>query len=418
VDLARVPQRRLSRAALIAGGAGLFAIATALAAITLFRSDDAGPLVDRSTIVTDVARRGDLERSIGAAGTLASEDLHVVSALEPGTVDELLVKPGTRVRTGDVIARLENADLEEAVVDARSAVDVANAVLASAHEQAEAAALTRQSALASAEAQMQVDATNARSLETLHRGGLVADATFRIAEIKASESHRQVVIGRAQQSVGAADDDAKIAAARAQLEQASALLAARESHLAALVVRARSPGVVQSVAVDLGSRVEVGTQVAQIADVQALKAVLQVAESQAHDVVPGMTVRVDTGSGIAVGSVARIAPAALNGSVAVDVLFGRALPRGARPDLNVDGTIELERLPDVTSIARPAGASDDAIVDLYRLSADGSRAALVRIALGRGSADRVAVRSGLNPGDTVIVSDTSAYDGHTTLRLR
>ena len=173
----------------------------------LVRGGEDGPVVDRSTIVTDVARRGDLERSIAAAGTLASEDLHVVSAIEPGTVAEILVKPGTRVRAGDVIARLENSDLEAAAIDARSAVDVANALLASA-----SSAGGRVNAAIHAR---RCGSTKCRRtppdalLETLHRSGLVADSTYRIAQIKAGESKRQVSIGQAQRSVGEADQTAK-----------------------------------------------------------------------------------------------------------------------------------------------------------------------------------------------------------------
>jgi HlyD family secretion protein len=417
MDVVRERRRKLPRPLLIGGAAAVLTLAAVIAAVAMLREGEGGVLVDRSTIVTDVVRRGTLERSVSAAGTLASEDVHVVSAIEPGTVAALFVKPGASVRGGDAIARLENHDLEAAVIDARSALDVAQAQLVSAREQAAAAALTQQSTLAGMQAQMQEDVTNAQTLETLQHSGLVADSTFRIAQIRADESRRQVSIGQAQRSVGAADQDAKISAAQAQVAQAAAALGAREDQLSALTVRARSPGVVQTVAVDLGSRVEIGAQLAQVADQRSLKAVLQVAEGQVHDVLTGMPVKIDTGNGVAAGRVVRIAPSAQNGSVAVDVRFNGSLPPGARPDLTVDGTIELEKIPDTISIARPAGASDDSDVDLYRIDANGARAYLAHVALGRGSADRVAVRSGLQPGDTVIVSDTSSYDGQSTLRL-
>jgi HlyD family secretion protein len=402
---------------LIAGGIVTLVALAAAGTFSLLHAADGAVLVDRSTIVTDVVQRGTLERSISAAGSLAAEDVHVVSAVEPGVVATVDVKPGAAVRAGDSIARLENPDLDAAVIDARSSLTVAQAQLASAQEQAAASALTQQSALAQDQAQMQEDVTNAESLATLHRGGMVADSTFRIAQIHAATSQRQVQIGRAEVSVGAADARARVAAAQAEVDRASALLDAREAQLAALTVRARAAGVVQTVAVEPGAHVDVGAQLAQIADQRALEAVLAVAESEAHDVVIGMTVLVDTGNGTATGHVTRIAPTAQNGSVAVDVRFDRSLPPGARPDLTVDGTIELERIPDAVYVARPAGVADDSTADVYRLDASGTRAALARVSFGRGSNDRIEVRSGLAPGDGIIISDTSSYGGRGSLRF-
>jgi HlyD family secretion protein len=399
-----------------AGVALIAALAVAWPALT--RGGEAGPVVDRSTIVTDVARVGTIERSIAAAGVLASETARVVSSAQSGVVTAVLVKPGAEVNAGDPIVRLDNPDLDAQVLTAKSALRVAQAQLASAREQARSSALVRQSNVAGAQAQMREDETNARALESLHRDGLVPDVQYRIAKIKAEQSRQQVAIGRSQIGVDRADQLAKVAAAQAQVEQASAQLANHEAQVGALVVTAGGPGVVQSVKVDPGAHVDIGSEVARIADQRALKAVLQVPESQVHDVFAGMQARVDTGNGTATGRVVQIAPSAVNGSVAVDVAFTRQLPPGARPDLNVDATIELERIPKAVSIARPAGAADDTTITVFRLVRDGSRAVPVRVRLGRGSLERVQVVSGLSRGDAVIVSDTSAYGGQPVLRLR
>lgn len=401
----------------VAAGAALLVLAALIPAWAMLTHRSVGVSVDRSTIVTATARIGNIDRTVGAPGSLASKSVRIVATSESGTVATVLVKPGAQVDAGDPIARLENPQLEAAVVDADSALRVARAELASAREQARAAALSQQSALASAQAQMQEDQTNARSLRSLHRSGLIADSTYRIARIRDAQSARQVRISESQVSVAAADQRAKIAAAQAQVDEAAAQLSTREAQVAALIVRTGGPGVVQSVTADLGAHIDVGSEVARVADQHALKAVLAVPEGLAHDVVVGMRAQIDTGNGIVVGRVARIAPAAQNGSVAVDIAFFRPLPRGARPDLSVDGVIELERIPRALSIARPANALDNTTVTLFRLNHNGSRALPVQVHLGRGSVNRVQVLSGLSPGDTVIISDTSAYDAQPLLRI-
>lgn len=401
----------------IAGGAVLIA-AAAFALFSLAHTSDSGLAVDRSSVVSDVARIGTLQRSISASGTLAAENIRVVAAAQPGVVENVFVKPGTYVAAGTPVAQLSNPDLEADVVSARSAVDVARAQLVSAQEEAKASALSTQSSFVSARAQAQEDDTNLQSLRYLHRNGFIADTTVRIADIKANQSSSQLGVARSQISVDAAQEEAKIAQARSQLDQAQAQLQAKEAEVDALLVRARLPGVVQSVAVDPGARAEAGAELARVADQRDLKAVLDVAEGQVHSVDIGTPVRIDTGNGAVNGRVARIAPSAQNGSVAVDVTFSGTLPPGARPDLNVDGTIDLETLRNVISIARPAGASDDTTVGLYRLDRGSNIARLIDVHLGRGSTDRVQVLSGIQPGDTVIVSDTSAYGGAPTLHLR
>ncbi len=417
MDVVREKKRSVPRGALAAIVVIVLLVAVGFSAYSLSHAGPGGVAVDRATIVTDVATRGTLMRSISAAGTLVSEEIRVVSVEQPGVVEQVFVKPGATVASGTAIAQLSNPDLDASVVAARSALQVAQAQLVSAQQEAKSASLTQQSSLAGAQAQMQEDVTNVSSLRELHRSGWVADTTFRIAQIKAQQSQRQVEISRSQVSVDSANQDAKIAQAQAQVDEAAATLQAKEAQVSALIVRARSGGVVQSVAVDPGAQVSAGTELARVADQRSLKAVLQVAEGQVHDIAVGMPARIDTGNGTVTGSVARIAPAAQNGSVAVDVDFTRALPPGSRPDLNVDGVVDLERIDNAISIARPAGAADNTTVNLYKISPDRIHAQLVDVHLGRGSADRVQVLSGISPGDTVIVSDTSAYGGQPVLRL-
>lgn len=416
MDVARAKSRGLSRNATIALMVALLIVAAAVALFSLTRTGG-GIVVERASVVTDTVHRGDLNRSISASGALAPQEVHIVAAVQPGIVESVLVKPGANVAAGSPIARLSNPDLDADVVAARSAVDVARADLASAQQQARASALAQRSAYTSARAQAEMDTTNVSGEAELHREGFIADQTYRIAQIKAGQSKDQLVVAHSQIGVDASEQSAKVAAAQAQLDQAQAQLQAKQAEVEALTVRAHSSGIVQSVAIDPGARVETGTELARVADQRDLKAVLQVPEGQAHAVTIGMPVRVDTGNGTVTGRVARIAPSAQDGSVAVDVSFLGALPAGARPDLNVDGTIDLQTLRNVLSIARPAGAADNSTVSLYRLEGGSAQAQLVQVHLGVGSTDRIQVLDGVSAGDIVIVSDTSAYGGAPVLRL-
>lgn len=418
MDVAREGRSPGRSRALAGAGIVVGALLFAWALRSFLGARDAGPTVDRAVIVTAMVRRGPFERSIAAAGTLQPEQVHVVSAAQDGVVAYVAVKPGAVVSVGSVIARLENPDLNTALVAAQSQLAVARANLASARQEAGAAHLARESAFADAQSQMQQDAVTVRTDRSLVAQGLIGSLSYRIAKIRAAQSGRQAAIGQAQITVDAADSQAKIAAAQAQVDVAAAELAGKQTQVASLVVRSGAPGIVEAINVESGARVTAGTQVASVADRRNLKAVLEVPETQVHDVLAGMSARIDTGNGVALGRVARIAPAADQGSVAVDVAFMHGLPAGARPDANVDGTIELSRIADTLSVARPAGAVDGTTIPLFKLVDGGNRAVRERVRLGQGSAGRVQVLSGLAAGDRVIISDTSSYDDSSTLRIR
>ncbi len=416
MDIVR-ERRRPFRGRYATVGLVVLAVVVAGSLIALMRPQANALSVDRSSIVTASVRRGVFERSVTATGTLSSKNVRVVTATQPGIVTAILVKPGAYVRAGAPLVRLENPSLEAAVVNARAAVESARAQLTSAREQARAAALTQESNLAGQEAQLQEDSTTASSLQSLHHDGLVADSTYRIATIKASQQARQVQIARAQVAVGTAQQDSQIVAARAQVDQAMVNLATQEENLAALTVQAGGSGVVQSMNVRIGSNVEGGKELATIADQQNLKAVLQVPESEAHAVNLGMPASVDTGNGTAVGTVSHISPVAQEHTVAVDISFPHPLPAGSRPDLGVTGTIQIQRLPDALSVQRPAGVNDNSETSLYVLDSRGDTAKRVRVRLGAGSTERIQILGGLTTGQTVIISDTSAFGDATELRI-
>jgi HlyD family secretion protein len=419
VDVVRIRRRpQIARATITA------AVAVALVAIAAWtlpalyaRRPAAEVAVSRDSLVIDAVRHGTLERSVTAAGVLVPDRVRIVATTADGIVADLPIRAGTRVAADTTIARLENPDLSVAVADASAQLDAARADVTSAREEAAAARLDEKAALRSARAENARANVEAGSDSELHRQGLIGDLQYHTAIIKSLEDRDLVAIANSKISVGAADADAKVAAAQARVDQFAAALSARRAQEATLVVSSGAPGIVQSVAVDPGQRVASGTELARIAGDRDLKAVLQVAESDMRGVIPGLRVRIVASDGSSIAArVARIAPAAANGAVAVDVALER-LPPGARADQSVDGTIVIDRMPNVLSIARPVAASGDGLVALYRLDHDGTHAYRTEVRLGSGSDARARVLSGLAAGDRVIVSDTSAYDAP-TLRIQ
>jgi HlyD family secretion protein len=417
MDVVRDRKGRLPKYALPIIGIVVLAALVAYALNTLSHSRAGGAIVDRSTLVTDTARHGTLVRSVSAQGAFRPDLVRVASATQSGVVNIIMVKPGSVVAPGTVIAQMENPALEAAVVAAKSQLAVAQANLASAQQQAQSSTLTQQTAVSDAQAQEQLNSLQASALRTLHNKGLVADVQYQQAQIQAKKSVNDVKQSRSQLAVGTVDARARVAAAQAQVAQTAALLAADNAQVSALTVRSATSGIVQSVDLDPGTSIAQNTPIAHIADTRSLKVVLQVAESDVHPVTVGMLTRIDSGNGVRVGRVARIAPSAQNGTVAVDVTLPE-IPPGARPDANVDGTIQISQIADAVSIARPAGASDGSTLDVFKVVDGGARAVRVRAHLGQGSNDRVQVLSGVAPGDVVIVSDMSSYLDQPELRLR
>ena len=412
MDTVRIRHRpRIARGVYSILSIVVLAIAAAFAVPALFAHRSAAePSVARASLTIDTVTRGPLERGVTAAGVLEPDRVRIVATVTDGIVADVAIRPGTRVGSDTIVARLENPDLAAAVADAAAQLAAANADVRSAREEAASASLDQATILRSARAEDARAAVEASADTALHVQGLVGDLQYRSALIKSGEDHDLVALAHSKISVGAVDADAKIAAAQARVEQFSATLAARRAQLATLVIRAGAAGVVLSVAVDPGQRVTSGSELARIADERSLKAVLQVAESDVRGVVPGLLARiVASDAGTMAGHVSRIAPAAQNGTVAVDVALDH-LPQGARSDQNVDGTIVISHVSRTLSLARPAAAADAGTVTLYRLDGDGTHAFRTQVELAPGSDDRSRIRTGLHAGDRAIVSDTSAFD--------
>ena len=383
--------------------------AIALAIVMSLRGlQPAAPSIARDGLVFDTATRGTLERVAQGPGTLQPEHIEVVAAPADGDVTEVPLKAGAHVTATTSLVRLRNPELEAALPDARAQIATAQAQVRSAQAVAATSHLDRQGALETLQAAQHQAALEERAYASLHARGLIGDLAYRQAAVKAADFAIQVRTGRAKLDSDAAEAAADVSAARSKVDDLQAIFAAKLSQLKTLDVRAGADGIVQEVTVEPGQRVAAGTTLARIADQRTLRAVLAIPETAARDIALGQPATVDTHAGTIAGRVARIDPASQNGSVEVDVALAGVLPAAARPDLTVDGTIEIARIPHALSIARPAGAADDSTLELYKLVARGSELRRVSVALGTGSLERVQVLSGLSAGDGVVVSDTSS----------
>ncbi len=368
----------------------------------------AAPSIARDGLVFDTATRGTLERVAQGPGTLQPEHVQIVSAPADGDVTLVPLKAGARVTAATTLVRLSNPELEAALPDARAQIAAAQAQVQSARAEAATSHLDREGALETLEASQHQASLEARAYASLHARGLVGDLAYEQSSVKAKDFAVQVRTARAKLRSDAAEADANVSAAAAKADDLQAIFAAKLAQLHALDVRAGAAGVVQQVLVDPGQRVAAGTTLARIADQRTLRAVLAIPETAARDVALGQPATIDTHAGTVAGRVARIDPASQNGSVEVDVALAGPLPAAARPDLTVDGTVEIARVPHALSISRPANAADDSTVDLFKVVERGNGLQRTRVRLGTGSVERVQVLSGLAPGDRVVVSDMSS----------
>ncbi|HEY0777875.1 MAG TPA: HlyD family efflux transporter periplasmic adaptor subunit, partial [Gemmatirosa sp.] len=404
----------------------------------LTRLEPAAPSVERATLWIDTVRRGPLVRQVRAPGTLVPEHVRLISALTQGRVEQLLVRPGATVEPGTVILELSNPDVQLQLLDAERQLGAAEANLVSLRAQLETQRLAEQSAVASIQSDYADARRTADVYEALGKKGMVTGNELASARDKAAslasrrevEQQRLVLAGR---TVGE-----QMALERANVERLRAVTQFQRDRVTGMHVVAGDSGVLQAMDLDLGQWVVPGQVLARVAQPGRLKAVLRVPETQAKDVAVGQPVAIDTRTGTAGGAeqragaavatggttgvmpghVMRVDPSVQNGTVAVEVALDGALPPGARADLSVDGTVEIERLPDVLYVGRPAYGQPESTVGLFRLSADGSTAERVRVTLGRASVNAVEVARGLRPGDRVIISDLSQYDAQDKLRIK
>lgn len=402
------------RIAFLCSGAALL-VALALLILGL---DPAAPTLDRNTVFLDTVRRGEMLLSVRGAGTLVPVDTRRVAAGTSGRVATVHALPGVRVEPETVILTLENPRLVQELTGAELDLAAAEASLQDRRVQLRRAVLQQRSVLASVEAEFRQAALDAEADAEIHAEGIIGrisleDSQEAAAELRMRAGHEGERLRLAQQVAAA-----ELVAEEARVARLRAVAELQQELVSRLEVRAGIAGVVQEVSVEVGQRVAPGDSLARVAEPSRLKAELRIAEVRAKDIEVGQTARVDTRNGIVSGRVSRVEPAVRDGAVTVDVMLTDELPRGARSELSVEGIVEIERLEDALHIGRPAFGQEGEEVDLFRISGDGSHAVRVRVRLGEASVSTVEIREGLMEGDTVILSDTSAWDGHDRIRLR
>lgn len=385
--------------------------------VALSRLKPAAPSVERATVWLDTVKRGPMLRQVRGLGTLVPEDITVIPATTDGRVERRLVLPGTAVEPNTLIMVLSNPELQQALVDAEWKLRAAQAELENLKVKLQSDRLTQQANAANVETEAHKNKLEADRDAELRRLGLVADITALKSKATAEDWANRDTIEKKRLEIGLEAIQAQIAVQQATVEQLKAMFALKKSQVEALNVRAGIHGVLQSLAVQVGQRIAVGTELARAVQPEKLKAELKVPETQAKDVALRQKAEVDTRNGIIPGVVSRIDPAAQNGTVTVDVRLEGSLPPGARPDLSVDGTIEIEKLDDVLYVGRPTLGQPNSQVTLFRLDPDGKGATRVQVKLGRSSVNTIEIVEGLRIGDQVVLSDMTAWDPYDRIRL-
>ncbi len=420
MDIQRTSQARKRRIRrVIFGSVGL--VVVALVTVGLSRLKPAAPSVDKGTIWTDTVKRGEMLREVRGTGTLLPEEIRWVPIVNPGRVERILVLPGAAVQADTVLIELSNPELEQAVFDSEWQCKAAAAELENLQAQLESLRLSQEAAAASLKADFSQAELEAEADEELCKDGLVPKLVMKRSRSKADELKSRVEIEEKRLKTSANAARAQVAVQQAKVEQLRAQSNLKRQQFDSLKVRAGLSGVLQKLGdreqLQVGQQLPSGANVARVADPRRLKAEIKIAETQAKDVQLGQLVSVDTRNGLVEGRVVRIDPAVQNGTVTVDVTLEGALPKGSRPDLSVDGTIQLERLADVVNVGRPVQGQAESTVGLFKLVNGGREAVRVQVKLGRSSVNAIEVRGGLEVGDQIIRSDMSQWDAYDRVRI-
>lgn len=378
----------------------------------------AAPSVDKATIWTDTVKRGSMLREVRGLGTLVPETIRLIPAITDGRVEERYLLPGVNLKPDTVILKLSNPDLQRAALDAEYQLKGGEAEQANLKAQLQNQLMDRTAAAAGVRSEYHQAQIQSETNDQLFKLGLISDVVQRTSKVKAEELGKQNEIAQKQVQTFADSISEQIAVQQAKVDGLRAMSQLKESQVGDLNVRPGIDGVLQELDVEVGQNVTQGTVLARVAQPTHLKAQLKIAETQAKDIVIGQKASIDTHNGVIPGHVTRIDPAVVNGTVTVDCALDGPLPSGARPDLSVEGTVEIERMTDVMYVGRPVHGEPDSTISLFKVSGDGSEANRVQVALGKTSVNTVEIKKGLQVGDQVILSDMSQNDNVDRIQLK
>jgi multidrug resistance efflux pump len=393
VDIPRAPRRQRKKYLYGAGAAAVFAFV----AVAVMGIGPAAPSVDRSAVFIDVVKRGTMLRQVRGPGTLVPEQIRWVPAVTAGRVERRYVEPGTRVETGTVLLELSNPDVQLEMLEVERQLSSAQAQLVNLRTNLETARLNQEAVVASTQTQYLEAKRNAEAAEELVRRNLMAASEALTDKERAEELATRLEIERKRLQIQSDAIGAQLEVQESQVERLEDIVQFHRERIASMRVVAGTPGVLQEIRVEEGQWVLPGQTLAKVVQPERLKAVLRIPEVQARDVTVGLRALIDTRTDTIPGRVIRIDPSVQSGAVNVDVALDGELPPGARPDLSVDGMVEIERLENVLHVGRPER---------------------VRVRLGRGSVNTIEILEGLVAGDRVILSDMSQWDDEDRLRLR
>ena len=390
-----------------------------LAGITvlLARLKPAAPTLERNLVWVDTVKRGQMLRQVRGLGTLVPEEIRWIAARTQGRVDKIILRPGAIVTPDSVILMLANPDVEQAAANADSQLHAAEAEFENLKVTLQSGVLAAESSAASVRADFEQTRLSASVNEQLFNDGLISKLDFELSKVRAEQAATRHAIEQKRYAFAKESTAPQLAVKQAEVDRIRAQAQLRHDELDALTVRSPMNGVLSALQVEVGAQIQPGSNLARVADPTKLKAEIRVAETQAKDILIGQPAEIDTRNGVVAGRVGRIDPAVQNGTVTVDVFITAELPKGARPDLSVDGTIELARLDDVVYVGRPAFGQEKSQVGIFKLDAEGVYAARTQVKLGRSSVNTIEIVSGLVPGDKVILSDMSQWDANDRIKL-
>jgi multidrug resistance efflux pump len=413
VDIARAPTRSKKR--WIYGGAGILGIV--ITTVALGRLEPAAPSVDAGPLWTDTVRLGPMLRDVHGPGTLVPEQIRWITAVTAGRVEQVMVQPGAPVEESTVLLVLSNPDVQIQTLDADRQLTAAESELVNLRTSLESQRLNQAANVASVRSQYREAMRKLEGDSSIARQGLISTNELKTSRDRAEELTERLRIEEQRLELLTSTVASQIAIQERQVERLRSIAAFQRAQEQSMVVRAGAKGVLQELPLQVGQWANPGATLAKVVQPGLLKAVLRIPETQARDVAIGQSATIDTRNGLVKGRVVRIDPASTQASVSVDVALEQPLPRGARPDLSVDGQIELERLGNVLNVGRPAYGQSNSTVGLFRIDPDGKTATRVSVQLGRNSVNKVEVVQGLREGDVVILSDMSRYEDVDKVRL-
>jgi HlyD family secretion protein len=422
-DPAILKKKKIRRAIL----GGLAIIAVIVISVAVSKLKPAAPGVSATTLWFGTVKRGDLVREVHGAGTLVPENIRWIPATTSGRVEELVLRPGAMVKPGTVILILSNPDLESQAKTAELQWRSSQATLENAKATLRSNRLTQEAAVVDAESQLAVNQATLDANKQLQAQGLVADLTIKQMQAAVDQAKTKLDLAKKSLDIAIENEQSNIAPQEAAVAQQKAGFDQFQRQLGDLQVKSMMSGVLQVIPVEVGQQVAQGANLARVADPSVLKAEVRISETQTKDLALGQPADIDTRNGHVKGHVTRIDPSSTNGTVGVDVGLDEALPPGARPDLSVDGVIQLEKLVNVLQVERPAFGQEDQQVSLFKLIPAGApimagqeaghEAVQTPIKLGKASVQFIQVLEGLQEGDRVVLSDMSQYDGFNRIKL-